>query len=138
MAIGAFADVVFEVNTDRVFTFDDFKYDVKSRYARHELINQEPVLEWLGADTQKITLTITMTATLGVNPAVEMEKVRQLCLSGEADWLVIGNTVVGGRLWVVTETSSKVEAWDNAGNILVGKMDVTFESYAAEVPENDR
>ena len=36
MAIGCFADLVFEVDGDYVLTFDQFKHDVKSRYARHE------------------------------------------------------------------------------------------------------
>ena len=135
MAIGAFADLVFEVDGDYVLTFSEFKHDVKSRYARHELINQEPVLEWLGADTQKITMTITLTATLGVNPAYEMQKAQDLCLRGEADWLVVANTVIGGRLWVITEASCKSVSTDKDGNPLVAQMDLTFESYNAGVEE---
>ena len=135
MAIGCFADLVFEVDSDRVLTFDDFKHDVKSRYARHELINQEPVLEWLGADTQKVTMTITLTATLGVNPAEEMEKVHRLCLDGEADWLIVANSVVGGRLWVITEASCKSISTDKFGNPIVAQMDVTFETYNDSVEE---
>ena len=135
MAIGCFADLVFSVDSDRVLTFSEFKHDVKSRYARHELINQEPVLEWLGADTQKITMTITLTATLGVNPAYEMQKAQDLCLRGEADWLVVANTVIGGRLWVITEASCKSVSTDKDGNPLVAQMDLTFESYNAGVEE---
>ncbi|MBR2732737.1 MAG: phage tail protein [Selenomonadaceae bacterium] len=135
MAIGCFADLVFEVDSERVLTFDGFKHDVKSRYARHELINQEPVLEWLGADTQKVTMTITLTATLGVNPAEEMEKVHRLCLDGEADWLIVANSVVGGRLWVITEASCKSISTDKFGNPIVAQMDVTFETYNDSVEE---
>lgn len=135
MAIGAFADLVFEVEGDRVLTFDQFKHDIKSRFAKHDLINQEPVLEWLGADTQKITMTITLTATLGVNPAVEMQKVHDLCLNGDADWLIVANSVIGGRLFVITEASCKSISTDKSGNPLVAQMDVTFESYNAGVEE---
>lgn len=133
--IGAFGELVFEVSGERVLTFDDFKQDVKSRFARHELINQEPVLEWLGSDTQKITMTIALTASLGVNPAEEIEKVRQLCLDGMADYLIIGNEVVGGRLWVITEASFLSIATDKDGVPIVAKMDVTFESYSEAVSE---
>lgn len=136
MAIGCFADLVFEVDGNYVLTFDQFKHDVKSRYARHELINSEPVLEWLGADTQKITMTITLTATLGVNPAEEMSKVQRLCLDGEADWLIVANSVVGGRLWVITEASCKSISTDRNGNPIVAQMDVTFETYNLSVEED--
>ena len=133
--IGAFADLVFEVSGEKVLTFDEFKHDVKSRYARHELINQPPVLEWLGSDTQKITLTVTLTTALNVNPADEIETVKQLCLDGVADWLIIGNEVVGATMWVITDASTKATAWDGEGNIIVASMDLTFESYVAEVNE---
>ena len=133
--IGAFADLVFEVSGEKVLTFDEFKHDVKSRYARHELINQPPVLEWLGSDTQKITLTVTLTTALNVNPADEIETVKQLCLDGVADWLIIGNEVVGATMWVITDESTKATAWDGEGNIIVASMDLTFESYVAEVAE---
>ena len=133
--IGAFADLVFEVSGERVLTFDEFKQDVKSRYARHELINQEPVLEWLGSDTQKITLTITLTKTLGVDPSEEMDKVKQLCLDGVADYLIIGNDVVGGRLWVITDASCKMISSDAQGYPIVAQMDLTFESYSEAVTE---
>ena len=133
--IGAFADLVFEVSGEKVLTFDEFKHDVKSRYARHELIKQPPVLEWLGSDTQKITLTVTLTTALNVNPADEIETVKQLCLDGVADWLIIGNEVVGATMWVITDESTKATAWDGEGNIIVASMDLTFESYVAEVAE---
>lgn len=133
--IGAFADLVFEVSGEKVLTFDEFKHDVKSRFARHELINQPPVLEWLGSDTQKITLTVTLTTALNVNPADEIETVKQLCLDGVADWLIIGNEVVGATMWVITDASTKATAWDGEGNIIVASMDLTFESYVAEVAE---
>lgn len=133
--IGCFCDLVFEVDGDYVLTFDDFKHEVKSRYSKHELINQPPVLEWLGEDTQKITLTITLTATLGVNPAEEITKVQDLCLSGEADWLIVANEVVGATRWVITEASCKSIATDMYGNPIVAEMDVTFESYQAELIE---
>lgn len=133
--IGAFADLIFNVNSEKVLTFDEFKHDVKSRFARHELINQPPVLEWLGSDTQKITLTVTLTTALNVNPADEIETVKQLCLDGVADWLIIGNEVVGATMWVITDASTKATAWDGEGNIIVASMDLTFESYVAEVAE---
>lgn len=133
--IGCFGELVFEVNSDYVLTFDNFKHDFKSRYARHELINQTPVLEWLGEDTQKITLDITLTTALGVNPAVAINQVHRMCLDGVADWLIIATWVIGGTMWVITDASWKAISTDAVGNPIVATMNVTFESYTAEVTE---
>ena len=131
--IGCFADLTFEVNSDYVLTFDNFKHDVKARYARHELINRPTVLEYLGEDTQKITLTILLTASLGVNPAEEISRVQELVLIGEADYLIVANEVVGNCMWVITESSTKATAYDGDGNILSAQMDLTFEQYEADL-----
>ena len=131
--IGCFADLTFEVNSDYVLTFDNFKHDVKARYARHECINRPTVLEYLGEDVQKITLSILLTATLGVNPAEEIARVQELVLIGEADYLIVANEVVGNCSWVITEASTKATAYDGDGNILSAQMELTFEQYEAEL-----
>ena len=91
--IGAFADLVFEVSTYKVLTYDDYKRESKARYARHELINQTTALEYLGRDLEEISFKMTFTRTLGVDPEAETEKARQLCLDGVADYLILGNEV---------------------------------------------
>ena len=131
--IGCFADLTFEVNSDYVLTFDNFTHKVAARYARHECINRPTVLEYLGEDTQKITLTILLTASLGVNPAEEISRVQELVLIGEADYLIVANEVVGNCMWVITESSTKATAYDGDGNFLSAQMDLTFEQYEADL-----
>lgn len=133
--LGSFAELVFEVSSFRVLTYDDWHRESKARYARHELINQTTVLEYLGPDTEKISLTIKFSARLNVNPPEEAQKVRQMCLDGVADYLIIGNRVIGGDLWVITAVGEKATSWDNGGNILFSELDVTFESYVPAVNE---
>ena len=93
--IGAFNELVFEVSTEKVITYDNYKRETKARYARHELINQTSVLEYLGRDLEEITFTMMFTVSLGVDPAEETSKLRRMCLDGVADYLILGNTVVG-------------------------------------------
>ena len=133
--IGAFADIVFEVSNFRVLTYDDFKRESKSRYAKHELINMTTVLEWLGNDLEEISFRMTFNERLGVNPAQEAAKARQLCLDGVADYLILGNSVIGSNLWVIESISEAAKAWDNAGNILVSTLDVKMLEYVARIEE---
>lgn len=127
--VGSFGDLLFEVSTERVFTFDNFTHKVASRYAKHELCNGVPVLEFLGEDTSKITLTITLTASLGVNPGYEIKRIQELVLNGDAEWLIIGNEVVGNSRFVITEASTRAISYDGEGHVLVAQLDLTFESY---------
>lgn len=127
--IGSFGDVVFEVSIFKTFTFDDYQRQSKARYAKHELINEPTALEYLGEDTEKITLEITLHVDLGVNPAEAASRLRALCLNGEAEYLIVGNRVLGNCRWVITDLTEKATAWDNAGNIMVSKLNVTFETY---------
>ena len=127
--VGSFGDLLFEVSTERVFTFDNFTHKVAARYAKHELINSPVVLEYLGEDTQKITLSIILTATLGVAPGYEIKRIQELVLNGDAEWLIIGNEVVGNSRFVINEASTRAISYDGEGHVLVAQLDLTFESY---------
>lgn len=133
--IGAFADIVFEVSSMKVLTYDDYKRESKARYARHELINQTSVIEWLGHELEEISFKMTFSVSLGVNPAAEAERARELCQEGVADYLILGNAVVGRNLWVIESISEAAKAWDDAGNILVSTLDVKMLEYVPTVEE---
>lgn len=123
--------MVFEVSQFKVLTYDEYKREGKSRYAKHDLVNATPLLEWLGRELGEISFKMTFTVTLGVNPAEELDKVRRLCDDGIADYLILGNAVIGDNLWVIESVSEAVSAWDNAGNILVASLDVRLKEYVA-------
>lgn len=133
--IGAFADLVFEVSTQKVLTYDEYKRESKARYAKHELINQAAALEWLGYDLETISFKMIFNARLHVNPAEEAEKVRRLCLDGVADYLILGNAVIGNNLWVIESVTEAAQFWDNAGNILVSAVDVKMLEYLPTLEE---
>lgn len=133
--IGAFNDLVFEVSTERVLTYDSYKRDSKARYARHELINQTSVLEYLGRDLEEITFTMMFTVSLGVDPAIETSKVRKLCLDGVADYLILGNMIAGENLWVIESVGEEKKAVDNLGKTIVSSVNVKMVEYVPAVIE---
>ena len=133
--IGAFNDLVFEVSTERVLTYDGYKRDSKARYARHELINQTSVLEYLGRDLEEITFTMAFTVSLGVDPAIETSKVRKLCLDGVADYLILGNMIAGENLWVIESVGEEKKAVDNLGKTIVSSVNVKMIEYVPAVVE---
>ena len=134
--IGAFNELVFEVSTEKVITYDDYNRETKARYARHELINQTSVLEYLGRDLEEITFTMMFTISLGVDPAEETSKLRRMCLDGVADYLILGNTVVGENLWTIESVGEAKKAVDHFGKTIVSSVNVKMVEYVPAVFES--
>ena len=129
-AIGAFGDIVFEVSTFRVLTFDDFKRTTKARIATHEIIGKTPISEFLGQDVETITLKIQLHADLGVNPWNEYTKLLDMCRVGEPNYLIIATHACGRYKWLIKSVSKAVKHWGARGSINFCECDVSFKEYA--------
>lgn len=134
MVVGAFGDLVFEVSAMKVLTFDGFKRDVKAKYAEHSIIGRPAVLEFVGRELEEISLTIKIVSSLGVNPAEVALQLREMCQSGEPNFLIIGNTVYGENEFVITDVSESVIRWTGGGDVMTNDIEVKFKEY---VPSGD-
>lgn len=130
MAIGTLGrNVVFEVSDDRVFTFSELTREVTSRWTNHEPQGVKPKPEFLGAGLQTASLTITLSATLGVRPRDVLEAIENMVESGTAETLVIGNRPVGSNPFRLTGSS---EAWNtvyNRGELARATLTISLEEY---------
>ena len=130
MAIGTLGrNVVFEVSDDRVFTFSELTREVTSRWTNHEPQGVKPKPEFLGAGLQTASLTITLSATLGVRPRDAREASENMVENGTAETLVIGNRPVGSNPFRLTGSS---EAWNtvyNRGELARATLTISLEEY---------
>ena len=130
MAIGTLGrNVVFEVSDDRVFTFSELTREVTSRWTNHEPQGVKPKPEFLGAGLQAASLTITLSATLGVRPRDVLEAIENMGENGTAETLVIGNRPVGSNPFRLTGSS---EAWNtvyNRGELARATLTISLEEY---------
>lgn len=130
MAIGTLGrNVVFEVSDDRVFTFSELTREVTSRWTNHEPQGVKPKPEFLGAGLQTASLTITLSATLGVRPRDVLEAIENMVENGTAKTLVIGNRPVGSNPFRLTGSS---EAWNtvyNRGELARATLTISLEEY---------
>lgn len=133
MAVGAYGNIVFEVSSFVTATFDKFNRDTKARFAKHETIGNEPVAEYLGPDNETISFEMFFSTALGVDPASEAETIREMCKNGDADYLIIGNSVIGDCLWVITSVGESFESVDGHGRVIVSRVKVEMESYVEDV-----
>jgi phage protein U len=133
MMLGNFGSIVFETSDKRILTFSGLKIDSAARYGSHEIIGKKPRTEYVGPGLLSLSFTINLNGKLGVKPSDEMQKWLTLAKTGQAEYLMINDQLLGDDRWCVKSVS---EAWDtilNGGELYSGKIDVTLEEYISEV-----
>ena len=88
--------IIFEVSDNRVLTFESMSREVSGRWTEHEVLGVKPKAEFLGPGLQTISLTIHLSAALGVKPRRILDMVERMVERGSAEYLVIGGRLVGG------------------------------------------
>ena len=122
--------IVFEVNDSVVQTFRDMNREVTGRWAIHEVPGTKPKAEYLGPGLQSISLSVYLSATLGVNPRRVLERIERMVENGEAEWFILGSKPVGRRPFRLIASS---EAWDtiySGGELAKATVNITLEEYA--------
>lgn len=129
MIIGSLGDVSFVVARSLVRTFRDYSREGNGRWAKHDLIGQKPVLEFLGKDIEKISFTMVFRADQGINPEKEAQKLRKMRDNGEIMVLILADKPVGDNSWVIESLGESVTFWDAFGNIQSMSVDVSLQEY---------
>ena len=114
--------IIFEVSDNRVLTFESMSREVSGRWTEHEVLG--------GPGLQTISLTIHLSAALGVKPRRILDMVERMVERGSAEYLVIGGRLVGRRPFRVTGSS---EAWDKVysrGELAKATLTISLEEYA--------
>ena len=127
--IGTLGDIVFKVSAKTIQTFDGLKIDSKTNYAKHTRHNKKPLLEFQYNDTDTASFSIYLSVFLGVDPRKMQKKVDDYRKKGKILTLVIGGKKYGSK-WVITSHSKQFERFDNKGNLLVAKSNISLEEYA--------
>lgn len=128
--IGTLGDIVFSVSRSKVSTFDGMKWDSSAKYATHDRHLKDVLLEYTGTDADKISFSMYFSAFLGINPIEEITKLLKAERSGQVMRLVIGSRIYGKNKWVIDKTSKDLERFDNKGNLLIAKVNVSLIAYA--------
>lgn len=127
--IGTLGDIVFKVSAKTIQTFDGLKIDSKTNYAKHERHNKKPLLEFQYNDTDTASFSIYLSVFLGADPRKMQKKIDDYRKKGKILTLVIGGKKYGSK-WVITSHSKQFERFDNKGNLLVAKSNISLEEYA--------
>lgn len=132
-SIGSLGDIVFTVSSMKVLTFKEYKRNTKARTASHDIIGQKPVTEFLGPAGEEISFTMDFLAGLGVDPATQAAKLRNMCETGEAVYFMLGNECVGTNKWLVTSVGESADVIDDSGHIINSRVDVALQEYVEQI-----
>lgn len=94
-SIGSYGDVVFQVFSGFAKTFENYSRTSRAVYADHQVVIGKPASEFTGEDLDEISFDMHFNATLGVSPAAEADKLREMLSSGKAHMLLVGNKPIG-------------------------------------------
>jgi hypothetical protein len=129
LAIAIFANKTFEVNANKLYTFDGFQYASSLQTEKQDSTNGKPNTYIKGPDLDNVSFTIKLDVAFGIDPRREWE-----------DWRAIMNSqitypfILGGRplspynFLLLGVTPSNVN-FDNKGNILAMDLELKFDEF---------
>ena len=144
MIVGYMGSIPFITSRRYLQTFDDYQRNSEGRWAKHDIIGQKPSLEFLGPDTEKISMRIMLRRDHGVNLESVLNQLRQMRDTGEVFPLVLGSKVIGNLLksiwkaspfgtstglWVLKGLTEDAKHWAG-GNLYIVDATVTLEEYS--------
>ena len=125
--IGTFGNIVFETSADKVLTFDGFVRKGSAQFAEHPVIDGKTKLQHTGDGLDEVSFSVKLSASLGVNPSNEIEKLREIKAAGDPKKLIMGMKVIGD--FVLTSVEDAWDRVDNLGNIFVSTVNLTLKEY---------
>lgn len=82
--------ITFEVSSDKVQTFSNFRRSVSARWAQHDIIGRKSKSEYLGKNPQEITFEIKLFSSAYVKPWDVLKKIRKAIGNGTPYKFVMG------------------------------------------------
>lgn len=127
--LGSWGNLVFSVSADFIKTFDAFKRSESTRWSKHDIHLRKTKPEFTGIDQGKITFTMKFSASFGVNPMKEIDKLIRANRSGEAHTLIVGNKRFGVHKYYIASINADMNYWENKGHLLSADVNITMEEY---------
>jgi phage protein U len=128
MSIGVLGPITFEVNADKVRTWQEAKRSGSARWTTHEVYAGKPKREFIGPGLDRIDLVVRLDATRGVKPKEELQQMREQRDKGNVLQFTVGGELVGDfTIETVDEQWSRVIA---GGVLVVAVVNLTLEEYS--------
>ena len=122
-------DIVFAVNSNKVFSFNGMKRSYSARWAEHNIIGRRPKVEFQGPNLDEISIEVILDAEMGVKPRATLTKFRTAAKRGLVAYFYVGGKKVAvNKFRIVSGTENWNEIW-NRGELVRATAQLTFKEY---------
>ena len=125
--IATLGNYEFEVSSERAKTFRDLRLSHSASFAEHKVIGRKGLLEFTGLNASSASLSLTLSASLGVNPSQEISQLYSLMNNHELLVFSLGGQVLGGGYWVIEGLDEDDKVIDSHGNITEATISVKLK-----------
>jgi hypothetical protein len=131
--LGTFGELVFEVSSRLVRSFDGFQQKSNARIESTEIIGREPIVQFLGPGEKTIGFAMRLSAQLGADPQSDYDRLEATMLAGTAAALVLGGKPFGGAMarWLIEDLSAEYVQWSGDGRPLWIDVSVSLRKYTS-------
>lgn len=127
--IASFANKVFQVDSNKIYTFDNFQYSSTLQVEKQDAAGKKPSTYNKGPDLDTISLTIKLSADMGVNPRNEWGSWKTLLNKGVAYPFILGGVPLNNCKWLLIDVTPSNFILDNQGKILSLELSLQFQEY---------
>jgi phage protein U len=132
MIIGSLGGIPFYTSMDKSVLLSGLEWSSGARYAEHTRHNQTDMLEYVGLNPDKMTFDVQLSAFLGVNPTLLLDRFRTVHKERQAVKFVLGTMPLPG-FWVLTDIKSSLEQFYKDGTLLSVNLQITLSEYVDQV-----
>jgi hypothetical protein len=129
MNVGALGKIVFTVSHSQIETLRNLEITAAANINVHNVHGGAGLAEFDGADPQKITFKLRLSAYLGVNPETELKKLDSYLTNGTVVAFVLGGKSYGRYRWLVEKYQASAEYFDSKGNVTQFDVSVSLLEY---------
>lgn len=113
----------------KCLTFEGLNRNVDNRTTDHARILRKPKVQFNGPELSKMTFTIKLSSTLGVNPRKMLQSLESCVRLGKIGYFIIGTKKIGKHKYIITNMS---ESWGHIiknGKLVSANVDITMKEY---------
>lgn len=126
--IGYLGQVLFVVSDTMIKTLDGFTMSESAKYVEHDRHMKDPILEFTGAESTKITFKMMLSRYLGASVWSDYNTLKKYMTQGIAIPLKIGKKNYGSYRWCVQSLGFKGLTTDKDGNWTSAEVSISLIS----------
>jgi phage protein U len=130
--IGSLGDVVFEVSSESVKTFQDLQFQHSVKYAQHDIHGSVGLLEYTGKNPTTGSLKIRFDSALGVEPMKEIVSIYMMMRNGVAVNFILDGRPQGEGLWVIESFTEEWKVVNNTGKMIAAESSIQLKEYVED------